>query len=504
MLSQITLMVILTAGTITVNPIKKSSSSLTSVEPYLIKLKEKKRKDEIQDFFSNFEWFNSIDLLGSNQEEVSTFLLNAEKNNNVEKDLDSNPLIDKYTKDQLIQLENPTMESEGYNITQMSSNDSWISSIQLDKAREIQDSALNVKVGLMDSGVTSLHQDLRDFLNKSLSKSFVDGFSALDDNGGHGTQVAGIITAKHNNNDAYGICNGVDLISLRTCNDSDESFISDIIEAINYAESIDCDIINFSYSFENEMFGDYLYESISNFSGLFVCSSGNDGNNLDITHEYPVCTDLDNIIAVGATNSSDKIQSGLNTSKKYIDLFAPGGGMPLLNNKGGVDFAFSSGYTSYAAPVVTGVAALYLETHPTISVSQLKNRILSMADKTSEFENKCVSGGRINAFKVLHEEHTYNYTWLNTKQHRNSCKDCDYTIISGHTVAPDAFEGGNKYANCLLCGGRAEMGFVVGPNSYSNNEQSKVINGILVLSNMDYERYLKGGLKDEEILSYFN
>lgn len=39
---------------------------------------------------------------------------------------------------------------------------------------------------------------------------------------------------------------------------------------------------------------------------------------------------------------------------------------------------------------------------------------------------------------------------------------------------------------------------------YKNLSFFKKIDVILVSSNIDYERYLKGELNDEEILSYFN
>ena len=281
------------------------------------------------------------------------------------------------------------------------------------------------------------------------------------------------------------------------------SSYSDIVSAINYAETINSDLINFSYLFP-EKAATYLEEAIDNFSGIFVCAGGNEGDNLEIITKIPACLDSDNIVVVGATNSSDDIQTGLNTGSSVIDLFAPGGNMYLLNNTGGYYKSSYSAFTSYATPVVTGALALYMQNHQSASNRSIINRLLSTVDKGTQFNNKCVSNGRINIFKLLHENHNYQYRWLNNKQHEVTCSECDYKINAGHVVESGAFEGGSKLATCLLCGGSAEMGFVIGPMSTYNNNTSQIINGILVLSDTDYLRFIKGELSDEEILSYFN
>ncbi len=70
-------------------------------------------------------------------------------------------------------------------------------------------------------------------------------------------------------------------------------------------------------------------------------------------------------------------------------------------------------------------------------------------------------------------------------------------------VSPNAFRNGNKYATCLLCDGLAEIGFVVNTKLDKNNE-TRLINSILVLSEEDYKKFLTGDLSDEKILSYFD
>ncbi len=64
------------------------------------------------------------------------------------------------------------------------------------------------------------------------------------------------------------------------------------------------------------------------------------------------------------------------------------------------DYATISG-TSMATPHVTGVAALVKAAHPSYTVAQVKNAILSGVDKLGSLSGKVASGGRLDACKAL-------------------------------------------------------------------------------------------------------
>jgi hypothetical protein len=102
------------------------------------------------------------------------------------------------------------------------------------------------------------------------------------------------------------------------------------------------------------------------------------------------------------------------------------------------------------------------------------------------------------------ENHSFalGYTWVNYKQHRGFC-ECGASHFMGHVVSSS--DPGYPYKTCLLCGGPAEMGFVIdglasfvlSSNSvsvaYNFGEGSYVLsNGVIVLSEIDTERYLNG------------
>ena len=57
--------------------------------------------------------------------------------------------------------------------------------------------------------------------------------------------------------------------------------------------------------------------------------------------------------------------------------------------------------TSFATPLVTGTAALLLSYNPNLTTAQIKHCIMQGVDVIPALNGKCVSGGRLNAYKAL-------------------------------------------------------------------------------------------------------
>jgi thermitase len=64
------------------------------------------------------------------------------------------------------------------------------------------------------------------------------------------------------------------------------------------------------------------------------------------------------------------------------------------------EFAASDG-TSFSVPQVSGVAALMLSLDPSLTATELKQRLMSSADPLPSLAGKTVSGGRLNAAKAV-------------------------------------------------------------------------------------------------------
>ncbi len=291
------------------------------------------------------------------------------------------------------------------------------------------------------------------------------------DNDGHGTHTAGIIGAKGNNGICVaGVCWDIGLVSLRSVclvenedGEIEEGFYSGgVVAALAHAQSNNIKIVNLSGHSNNYNYA--TYSAISQYTGLVVCSAGNERANIDANPVYPANYDLPNIIVVGASDSSNDTlyvsttnsTKGSNYGKKNVDLFAPTSiRTPDIN---GEYSWYTYGGTSASAPVVTGVAALMLSINPNLSTAQLKDIILRSVDVIPALQNYCATGGRINAYKAvwiasnLRFDYSYTYNSLDAYTHgvicdtcECSCRNDDYSCGSGCDFGCDPCEDCHIY-----------------------------------------------------------
>lgn len=105
-----------------------------------------------------------------------------------------------------------------------------------------------------------------------------------------------------------------------------------------------------------------------------VAAAGNDGGAACRHSPANVPTAL----TVGAVNRHDRRWPGSNVGR-CVDLFAPGVGVRSVLRGGGVFTYRGSGATSWAAPYVSGVAALFLSQHPHARPARVRRWIRSGA-----------------------------------------------------------------------------------------------------------------------------
>ncbi len=228
----------------------------------------------------------------------------------------------------------------------------------------------NVVVAVLDTGVNANHPDLRgrvlpgyDFVNNDIDAS---------DDVFHGTNVAGIIAAAGDNGEGVaGMCWQCQILPVRVIGargGSDES----VVAGINWAVDHGARIINMSLGGPED--SDILREAVQKAvqrNVLVVAAAGNeaeDGNPV----EYPAA--YDEVLAVGATDESD-VRASFSEVHPYVDVSAPGWNIPSTGHEYDLDAYGAYAGTSFAAPYVSGLAALLLSINPSLDIAALRSII---------------------------------------------------------------------------------------------------------------------------------
>ncbi len=215
----------------------------------------------------------------------------------------------------------------------------------------------------------------------------------------HGSHVAGIIGATANNRIGIsGIAPEVTIMPLAVGDPNNMIPLSAAAAAINYAVDHHASVINASWGGGGAM-PSYLSNTIARAEAagiVFVAAAGNNGADITNGGFFPGGALNSNVITVGASTANDTPASFSNYSATRVAVFAPGqyvlATLPMSVNGG---YGLLSG-TSMAAPEVTAEVALLRSLDPTLTASQVKDRIMATAKRLSSLSNKAASGARID------------------------------------------------------------------------------------------------------------
>jgi len=299
--------------------------------------------------------------------------------------------------------------------------------IDAPEAWEISTGSPDVVIAIIDSGLDMDHQDIASNLWTNPGEvagngvdddgnGFIDDvhgwdFSS-DDNDpspagggclGHGTHTAGTIGALGNNGlGVAGVNWDVQIMPIKAfrsvlgilCSASD----ADLIGSIQYHTRMG--VLISSNSWGGGGANAAMQDAIRASNSLFVAAAGNGGldgvgDNNDVTPSYPASYPLYNIVAVAATDRNDALAGFSNFGPTSVDLAAPG--VAVLSTLPDDQYGSYSG-TSMATPHVAGVAGLLLAQDPSLTINELKWRLLRAADNKGL---PVISQGRLNAATSL-------------------------------------------------------------------------------------------------------
>lgn len=281
------------------------------------------------------------------------------------------------------------------------------------EAWSITTSASGVIVADVDTGIRYTHQDLAPnmWVNPADGSYGINvvanGRAANDpwDDYGHGSHVAGIIGAAGNNGMGIaGVCWSVQLMACKFLDSTGVGTVDGAITCLDFARSHGAKVVNASWGNFTEFNSQSLHDAIASLRDadiIFVAAAGNSGVNNDVTPLYPASySDLDNVVSVAATDSSDNLESWSDYGATNVDLAAPGSPIFSCWNGSDNDYEYDGG-TSMACAHVTGACALLRAYYPGENHQQIIQQLLNGTDPEPSLAGKCRTGGRLDLFKAL-------------------------------------------------------------------------------------------------------
>jgi subtilisin family serine protease len=261
-----------------------------------------------------------------------------------------------------------------------------------------------VRVAVVDSGIDGSHPEFAGRI--ALSKSFVGG-SALTDEQGHGTFVAGEIAASLNNGVGIaGIAFPAQLLVAKVVSADGTISLDAESAAIHWAVDHGARVINLSLGGLRDPVdpGNDSYSALEAAAVAYAVSKGvvvvaavGNSDQAPATPwnfaSYPAA--LPHVIGVAALGQDGSVPLFSDRDPVFVDLAAPGQGVlstfpfsltaarPACADQGYSDCAddeYSPGEgTSFAAPQVTAAAALLLATDPSLTADQ----VATMLERTA-------------------------------------------------------------------------------------------------------------------------
>ncbi|MDZ7676843.1 MAG: S8 family serine peptidase [Acidimicrobiales bacterium] len=248
------------------------------------------------------------------------------------------------------------------------------------------DGASDVTVAVIDSGIDADHPD---FAGGRIveGKDWIDEGSYPHDTVGHGTQVAGVIAASHDGGTAIdGVAGGGTRIMPLRVLDGDGGFIADVADAIEYAANRGVDVINLSLGMEGTS---TLLDNAASYArdrNVVVVAAAGNWDKAEKQENATVTTPAGapGVIGVGATNDDGELMQ-FSIWGPMVDLTAPGYNIDTTcdhptDSSCGTDQMNTATGTSFAAPMVAGVAALLRDRHPDWTSRRIEDHLL----RTSE------------------------------------------------------------------------------------------------------------------------
>ncbi|HEY1365739.1 MAG TPA: S8 family serine peptidase [Gaiellaceae bacterium] len=259
---------------------------------------------------------------------------------------------------------------------------------QLPDAWSVTTGAPQTMIAVLDTGVDPATADLAGALVPGANFVTADG-STADDNG-HGTEVASLIAARIGNGTGIaGVCGSCSIMPVKVMGSDGTGYWSTVAAGVVWATDHGAKVVNLSIA--GPIGEDVLQRAIEYaqaYDVVVVAAAGNDHLGQPA---YPAA--YPGVVSVEATDENDNLYSFSNYGPA-VTLAAPGCVATI-----GLGNALVGGCgTSFASPIVAGIAGLVRSNQPTFGAAQVIGALESGAERVGNVDS---AYGRLNAYRAL-------------------------------------------------------------------------------------------------------
>ncbi len=274
----------------------------------------------------------------------------------------------------------------------------YLYKIKSQQAWDIQTGASQVRVAVIDDAIQLNHPDLDGVCYPGYDAAQEDNdVQPPTGSHDHGTHVSGLIAAITNNDlGMASLAHGVYILPIKATYDSNPDIVVGGYEGMAWAVTNQADVINCSWGTDAySQTGLTAVNDAINSNIVVVAAAGNFNN---MVVQYPA--GYSGVISVASTTTTDS-RSSFSSYGSWIDVSAPGN---QIWSTVPFDAYGRKDGTSFAAPLVSALAALMKSRNIALTPAQIESCIKNSADAIDllnpGFEGM-LGAGRINAEQAL-------------------------------------------------------------------------------------------------------
>lgn len=285
-------------------------------------------------------------------------------------------------------------------------------------------------IAIVDSGIDASRPEFAGRIVANVNLSTLSGNSAGDGRG-HGTFVAGLAVGKLDGRD--GAAPNAKIVSLDVMDDQGMAKTSDVIVAADWilAHKAQYGIKVANFSLHSSVANSFMYDPLDKaverlwFNGVVVVVAAGNYGYPDRPSGVPFAPGNDPfVITVGASDTGKSVATNDDIAAPWSaygytldgfakpDVAAPGrfmvGPVPVTSTlyKERADHIVDTGYmelsgTSFAAPVVSGIAALILGRYPNFTPDQVKGALMLGAKPLANATDLSEGVGEVSASRSM-------------------------------------------------------------------------------------------------------